>query len=147
MLANLLDNAIRHTVSGARIEVSLANCRSQIAISVADDGPGIPEIERERIFRRFYRLEPSVGIPGNGLGLALVAAVAELHKMEISVSDNVPGLRMTMTFDPILVDARTIDGRQSSSDITAAGFPDSDLGRSQRKYKTRTGPSALDLGV
>ena len=147
MLANLLDNAIRYTVPGARIEVSLANCRSQIAISVADDGPGIPEIEREHIFRRFYRLETNGGIPGHGLGLALVAAVAELHKMEISVTDNMPGLRMTMTFDPILVDARTLDGTPSSSDITAAGFPDSDFGRSQPKYKTRTGPSALDLGV
>ncbi len=122
MLANLLDNAIRHTLPGAHIEVSLAN-RSQIAISVADDGPGVPEIERESIFRRFYRLEPSIGTPGSGLGLALVAAVAELHKMQIRVGDNVPGLRMTMTFDPILVDARPLDRKPSSLAITAGGTP------------------------
>ena len=99
MLANLIDNAIRHTPEGAHIEVSLVNHGSQLVASVADDGPGVPQSEYERIFRRFYRLERSIRTPGTGLGLSLVAAVAELHGMEFCASDNAPGLRMTITFD------------------------------------------------
>ena len=99
MLANLIDNAIRHTPEGAHIEVSLVNHSSQLVASVADDGLGVPQSEYERIFRRFYRLERSIRTPGTGLGLSLVAAVAELHGMEFRASDNAPGLRMTITFD------------------------------------------------
>ena len=101
MLANLIDNAIRHTPEGAHIEVSLVNHGSQLVASVADDGLGVPQSEYERIFRRFYRLERSIRTPGTGLGLSLVAAVAELHGMEFRASDNAPGLRMTMTFDSV----------------------------------------------
>jgi signal transduction histidine kinase len=101
MLANLIDNAIRHTPAGAHIEVSLVDHGSQLVASVADDGPGVPQSECERIFRRFYRLERSIKAPGTGLGLSLVAAVAELHGMEFRASDNAPGLRMTMTFDSV----------------------------------------------
>jgi signal transduction histidine kinase len=99
MLANLLDNAIRHTPQGAQIEVTLVNGGAQLVASVADDGPGVPQSERERIFRRFYRLERSTGTSGTGLGLSLVAAVAELHGMQCRASDNAPGLRMTLIVD------------------------------------------------
>ena len=99
MLANLLDNAIRHTPRGAHIEVSLVNHGSQLVASVADDGSGVPPAERERIFRRFYRAEGSISTAGTGLGLSLVAAVAELHGMKFSATDNAPGLRMTLTFE------------------------------------------------
>jgi signal transduction histidine kinase len=99
MLANLLDNAIRHTPQGSHIEVSLMNHGSQLVASVADDGPGVPPAERERIFRRFYRAEGSTSTAGTGLGLSLVAAVAELHGMKFSATDNMPGLRMTLTFE------------------------------------------------
>ncbi len=99
MLANLLDNAIRHTPRGAHIDVSLVNHGSQLVASVADDGPGVPSSEQERIFRRFYRLDRSIRTAGTGLGLSLVAAVAELHGMKLSATDNMPGLRMTLTFD------------------------------------------------
>jgi signal transduction histidine kinase len=98
MLANLLDNAITHTHPGAQIEVSLANGGSLAVGSVADDGPGIPPSDRERIFRRFYRLERSMRIPGNGLGLSMVAAVADLHGVSLIADDNHPGLIMTMSF-------------------------------------------------
>ena len=98
MLANLLDNAITHTPPGAQIEVSLVNGGSQAVGSIADDGPGIPVADRGRIFRRFFRLERSMRTPGNGLGLSMVAAVADLHSVRLSVDDNRPGLRMTMSF-------------------------------------------------
>ena len=99
MLASLLDNAIRHTPKGTRIEVSLREHGSKLVASVADSGPGIPAEERKNVFRRFYRLERSITTPGSGLGLSLVAAVAELHDIELRVEDNAPGLRMTITFD------------------------------------------------
>ena len=99
MLANLLDNAITHTPAGARIEVCLVNGDDHAVATVADNGLGVPEADRDRVFRRFYRLERSIRTPGNGLGLSLVAAVAELHGVKLNAEDNRPGLRMTMTFD------------------------------------------------
>src|SRR5262249_62393705 len=95
MLGNLLDNAIRHTPSGSHIVISLADCGSHFVASVTDDGPGVPEMERERIFRRFYRLEQSSSKPGHGLGLTLVAAVAELRGRDLPAADNGAGPRLT----------------------------------------------------
>ena len=83
MLANLLDNAIRHTPAGSNIKVTLADHGAGPVATVADSGPGIPLEEREQVFRRFYRLERSIAQPGNGLGLSLVAAVADLHEIEL----------------------------------------------------------------
>jgi len=91
MLANLLDNALAH--GGAHLSVVL---RPGPVLEVSDDGPGIPVEERERVLRRFYRLDRSRGTPGNGLGLALVAAVAKLHGAAPVLSDAGPGLRVTV---------------------------------------------------
>ena len=79
--------------------MSLVNHGSQLVASVADDGPGVPKSDCERIFRRFYRVEGSIRTAGTGLGLSLVAAVAELHGVKFCATDNMPGLRMTLTFD------------------------------------------------
>jgi len=98
MLANLLDNAIRHTPAGSNIEITLADHGAGPVATVADSGPGIPLAEREQVFRRFYRLEQSIALPGNGLGLPLVAAVADLHEIELCLEDNDPGLRIRMQF-------------------------------------------------
>jgi signal transduction histidine kinase len=67
---------------------------------VADDGPGIPEAERERVFRRFHRLDAARATPGAGLGLALVRAVAALHGMTVTLADAAPGLRVRVTIPP-----------------------------------------------
>ena len=64
---------------------------------------GIPEQERGRVFRRFYRLEGSRCLPGNGLGLSLVAAVAKLHDSELHIEDNDPGLWISMAFFKTLI--------------------------------------------
>jgi signal transduction histidine kinase len=97
MLANLLENAIRHTPAGTQIELSLARMASGFVASVADNGPGVPADERERIFRRFYRLEKSRTTQGSGLGLSLVAAIADLHGIAVAAWDNAPGLSVSMT--------------------------------------------------
>ena len=92
-VANLIDNAIKHSRPGGRIEVAATAIDGDIEITVADNGPGIPEAERANVTRRYYRLERSRNTPGSGLGLALVAAVAKLHDGTLVLSNNAPGLR------------------------------------------------------
>jgi signal transduction histidine kinase len=96
MIANLIDNALRHTPEGSLIEVRTPERGAARTLTISDTGPGVPESDRARIFERFYRLDASRTTPGDGLGLSLVAAVAELHGAEIVVEDNRPGLRMIL---------------------------------------------------
>ena len=98
MLSNLIENALRHTPEGARIGVTLGIENGAVTLSVADTGPGIPEAERDKVRQRLYRLDRSRHTPGHGLGLSLVDAVAALHGATLTLSDNAPGLRATVTF-------------------------------------------------
>jgi signal transduction histidine kinase len=98
MLVNLVENALRHAGPGARIEVAVSRAGEGAWLRVADNGPGVPEAERERLFDRFYRLERSRSTPGSGLGLALVAAVARLHGAEVRLADAQPGLEARVVF-------------------------------------------------
>jgi signal transduction histidine kinase len=97
-LANLLDNAIKYSAPGGRITLELAASEKGATLAVTDNGPGIPEEQRERVLQRFVRLDDSRGTPGSGLGLSLVAAVAKLHDVDLELVDNDPGLRVTLTF-------------------------------------------------
>jgi signal transduction histidine kinase len=97
MIANLLDNALRHTPPGVRVEVSGRRSARGVELSVADDGRGVPPAELTAILQPLYRAEASRTSPGTGLGLSLVAAIAELHGFECSASDNRPGLRITLS--------------------------------------------------
>lgn len=98
MLVNLVENALRHAGPDAAITVTVARTGRGANLSVRDDGPGVPEAERERLFDRFYRLERSRSTPGSGLGLALVAAVAKLHGAEVSLTPAQPGLEVRVSF-------------------------------------------------
>lgn len=98
MVANLIENGIRHTPAGTRVDVAVGPVAGGARLVVADDGPGVPEAERGRLAQRFYRLERSRGREGNGLGLSLVAAVADLHGARLSFDDNRPGLRVALQF-------------------------------------------------
>jgi signal transduction histidine kinase len=98
MLANIVENALRHTPPGTRVEVKLEPGPAGAVCTIADDGPGIPERERERVFQRFYRLDASRAASGSGLGLSLVAAVAGLHGIAVDIGDNRPGLRIALRF-------------------------------------------------
>jgi signal transduction histidine kinase len=97
-IANLVDNAIKYTASGGSIKMTLGQNTGNWQLSVEDSGPGIPASARERVFQRFFRLESSRTTPGNGLGLSLVGAVANLHDIGIRLEDNNPGLRVILTF-------------------------------------------------
>ncbi|WP_165839081.1 MULTISPECIES: sensor histidine kinase [Roseicella] len=94
MLGNLVDNACRHTGPGTRIRVGGQVRGELVLLWVQDDGPGIPAAERDRVFRRFYRLEASRTTPGSGLGLSLVEAIAGRHGGSVSLQDAAPGLRV-----------------------------------------------------
>ena len=87
-VSNLIENAIKYTPTGGAIHLSLAkNNTGRAVVSIADDGPGIPASDRERVKERFVRLDKSRTLPGSGLGLTLVEAVADLHRAEFSMSD------------------------------------------------------------
>ena len=89
---NLIENAIKYVSPGGRIEVSVATEPDGIALQVADNGPGIPAADRQRILQPFVRLERDREQVGSGLGLSLVAAVMRLHRGSIELLDNDPGL-------------------------------------------------------
>jgi signal transduction histidine kinase len=96
-LSNLVDNAIKHGGHDA-VTVEVRGDGSGPVVTVADHGPGIPADERKNVLKRFYRLEHSRNSPGSGLGLSLVAAVANLHGAQILMTDNAPGLRVELHF-------------------------------------------------
>lgn len=97
-IANLIENALRHTPAGSRVAITVTSGAGVVRLTVADDGPGIPSGERSQALRRFYRLERSRTTEGNGLGLALVAAVAALHEADLDLADNAPGLIVQLAF-------------------------------------------------
>ncbi len=88
LVANLLDNAIKFTPDGGRIDIALADEKTSIVLSVSDNGPGISKEDKKNIFNRFYRGDSSRSISGNGLGLALVKAIVEKHCGTIIVHSN-----------------------------------------------------------
>ena len=97
LLANLVENAIVHTPPGTTITVTLVPGDDHAVLTVQDDGPGIPAAAQDKVFRRFYRLDASRSTPGHGLGLALVASVAELHGGAVAVAPAQPsGLRVAL---------------------------------------------------
>lgn len=96
-LVNLVENALKYSEKGDRtdgnITIGVRRAGDRVLVEVADNGPGIPHEERGRVVERFVRLEKSRTEPGSGLGLSLVAAVARLHKGELRIEDNAPGVR------------------------------------------------------
>jgi len=92
MISNLVENALRHTQAGSTVSLALRKASAGFEIEMADNGPGIPESEHERVFDRFYRLDQSRSTAGSGLGLALVKAIAGLHGLTIRLEDRKPGL-------------------------------------------------------
>lgn len=98
MLANLIENALHHTPTGSRIHLDLHSDANRMIGRITDSGPGIPTHDRERVLKRFVRLDTSRSTPGSGLGLALVSAVADLHGIQLSLGDAQPGLVVELSF-------------------------------------------------
>ena len=100
-VANLIDNAIKYAGGPdrdgrGRVAVSVEAEQDELVLTVADDGPGIPEADRLRVLQRFVRLEKSRSQPGSGLGLSLVAALVRLMRGSIVLGDAEPGLVVTV---------------------------------------------------
>jgi signal transduction histidine kinase len=100
VVSNLLDNALKYgaVADGPPLHIAVAAGRTgdMVEISVADNGPGIPEDQRARALERFVRLDTSRTRPGSGLGLSLAVGVARLHGGEFRLEDNAPGLRAVL---------------------------------------------------
>ena len=90
--ANLLDNALKYSGGGATVQVRATQEPTTVSIVVQDDGPGIPCDERSKVVTRFYRLDRSRSLPGNGLGLPIVSAISHLHSGTFTLGDAGPGL-------------------------------------------------------
>lgn len=98
-VGNLIDNALKHgatSVGPSRIVVAARAQGAVVEIVVSDNGEGVPAQDRTRVIERFVRLEKARSAPGSGLGLALVAAVARLHRSSLTLEDAAPGLRATL---------------------------------------------------
>jgi signal transduction histidine kinase len=98
MVANLIENAVKHSPEGASIGVMTIQSPGAVDVAVIDNGTGIPVADRERVFQRFFRLSNSRSTPGSGLGLSLVRAIAALHQVSVQLTDNDPGLRVLLRF-------------------------------------------------
>jgi signal transduction histidine kinase len=131
-IGNLIDNALKYTSAGGAISVEVqAIPDSNVQITVADDGPGIPDEEKPKVSARFYRGDASRGTPGVGLGLTLVASVAKVHGGALELGDNNPGLRATMTIsahsagatsalEPPRVEGRPVGGYSGAASSAGA---------------------------
>jgi two-component system sensor histidine kinase TctE len=100
IFANLIDNAIRYNKAGGSVVIRLFDEKGKHVVDVEDDGPGIPDAEREKVFTRFYRLSRDQIRVGSGLGLAIVRSLAATLNAEIRMSagaDN-HGLRVRVSF-------------------------------------------------
>lgn len=100
MFINLIENALAHTPSGTHMAMMAGYTNDTVLAKITDNGPGIPPDERNKVFERFYRRDASRTTPGSGLGLALVRAIAGLHDAELHLSDNKPGVRVSLLFRP-----------------------------------------------
>jgi signal transduction histidine kinase len=104
LFTNLLDNAFKYSPEGGKVSlnarvVETLDKKPQIAVTITDNGPGIPAEEHQNVFKRFYRLDNARSTEGNGLGLSLVKAAADLHDAKIEFSDNHPGLCVRVNFN------------------------------------------------
>ncbi len=96
LMSNLVENIIAHTPTGTHAVLTVAESDLGFSISVADDGLGVSEVEIAKIFKRFTRSDTSRRTRGNGLGLALVAAIAHLHGASVTATNLNPGLKIAV---------------------------------------------------
>lgn len=100
VLANLVENALRHTPSGGAVTVTATTTHGNSLISIADTGDGIPADQKEAIFQRFHRIDParrSQGNGGSGLGLTIARAIVEDHQGTLTADSPGPGHGATLT--------------------------------------------------
>ncbi len=120
-VANIIENAIKYTPQRGSIRISLIRLNTEAVITIADNGPGIPEAQRENVFRRFYRLDQSRSSSGNGLGLSMVSAIVAMHNGRIELQDNHPGLKTILKL-PLTAQSETC-APAPESPVASPGIP------------------------
>jgi two-component system OmpR family sensor kinase len=111
LLRNLIDNAVRYTAGGGRVDVTVESGGAGARVTVSDNGPGIPPEERSRVLDRFYR-RAGTAATGSGLGLAIVKAIADAHgaTLTLTAGPDGRGLRVIVAFPPIQGSPTRADG-------------------------------------
>ena len=98
LVVNLVENALAHCPAQTEIGLSVSFAEGAIVLEVSDNGPGIDPSIRHKVLERFFQSEGSRSSGGNGLGLALVKAIADIHGAEIEILSNAPGTRVRIRF-------------------------------------------------
>ncbi len=111
IVANLIDNALKYAGSPSIIRIAAAQHGDFICLTVEDNGPGIPEIERQKVVQKFYRINRQTR--GSGLGLSIVAAFTQLHGGSMDIEDAEPGFRVRITL-PISGSPTLPNGNESN---------------------------------
>jgi signal transduction histidine kinase len=97
-LASLIDNAIKYARSGTHVDIGAYSREDETVVLVRDYGAGVPEDDIGRVCERFYRVDQSRHLPGNGLGLSIVSAIAQLHGATLRLRNAQPGLEVSLVF-------------------------------------------------
>jgi signal transduction histidine kinase len=97
-LASLIDNAIKYARIGSCVDIGVHGGHDETVVSVRDYGPGVPEADLGKLCERFYRVDQSRHLPGNGLGLSIVTAIAHLHGATLRLRNARPGLEVSLVF-------------------------------------------------
>ena len=97
-LASLIDNAIKYAPAGTWVDIGVQGGQDEVVVSVRDYGPGVPEADIGKLCERFYRVDQSRHLPGNGLGLSIVTAIAQLHGAGLRLRNAGPGLEASLVF-------------------------------------------------
>lgn len=97
-LASLIDNAVKYAKIGSCVDIRVRGGEDETVVSVRDYGPGVPEADLGKLCERFYRVDQSRHLPGNGLGLSSVAAIAQLHGAVLQLRNARPGLEVSLVF-------------------------------------------------
>jgi len=97
-LASLIDNAIKYARAGLHVDIEARSSERGALVRVRDYGPGVPDADLERVTERFYRVDQSRHLPGNGLGLSIVTAIAQLHGAQLALRNARPGLEVSIVF-------------------------------------------------
>ena len=113
LAANLVDNAVKYSPVGGVVRIAVGQDRGNARLSVGDNGPGIPADRQADVLSRFVRLDESRAMPGVGIGLSIVSAVARVHRASLDLFDNAPGLRVEVRFPVVKSRAQTgiVDSR------------------------------------
>jgi two-component system OmpR family sensor kinase len=122
VFGNLLSNAVKYSPDGGMIRVTAAQDGAHIVVAIEDHGIGIPEMDRQRVFERYYRGSNTSGIVGSGVGLYLVSTIASLHKGSVVVdSREGEGSRFTLRLPSYSVEVQSGCSSQHVCDLVDAG--------------------------